>query len=108
MEPKDLAVLDVQGPDEIAFGDRVVLDVRVSSAGYKNFRTQVLLKEKGKPDVIDRQEVTLDESGAPSVIRLVDKPKTEGLKLYEIEIPCRRKSRRLQITALKKCACSAG
>ena len=90
MEPKDLAVLDVQGPDEIAFGDRVVLDVRVSSAGYKNFRTQVLLKEKGKPDVIDRQEVTLDESGAPSVIRLVDKPKTEGLKLYEIEIPLQK------------------
>ena len=90
MEPKDLAVLDVQGPDEIAFGDRVVLDVRVSSAGYKNFRTQVLLKEKGKPDIIDRQEVTLDESGAPSVIRLVDKPKTEGLKLYEIEIPLQK------------------
>ncbi|NBY03611.1 MAG: VWA domain-containing protein, partial [Planctomycetes bacterium] len=87
MEPKDLAVLDVQGPDEIAFGDRVVLDVKVSSAGYKNFRTSVFLKEKGKPDIIDRQEVTLDETGIPSVIRLVDKPKTEGLKLYEIEIP---------------------
>ena len=90
MEPKDLAVLDVQGPDEIAFGDRVVLDVRVSSAGYKNFRTSVILKEKGKPDIIDKQEITLDETGIPSVIRLVDKPKTEGLKLYEIEIPIQK------------------
>lgn len=90
MEPRDFAVLDIQGPDEISFGDRVVLDVRVSSSGYKNFRTSVILKEKGKPDIIDRQEITLDGTGVPSVIRLVDKPKTEGLKLYEIEIPVQK------------------
>lgn len=102
MEPKDLAVLDVQGPDEIAFGDRVVLDVRVSSAGYKNIRTSVLLKEKGKLDVIDRQEVTLDGSGTPATIRLVDRPKTEGLKQYEISIPVQMDESQVSNNVLEK------
>jgi len=90
LEPKDIAVLEVQAPDDISFGDRVVFDVKVGSSGFKNSRTSVLLKEKGKPDILDRQEIVLDESGLPISVRLGDRPKLEGIKQYEIEVPIQK------------------
>lgn len=87
LDPKDIALRDIQAPDELAFGDKAVFDVRLAATGFSDLKAEVLLREKGSPEILDRQEVSVDPNGTPVLARLGHRPKKEGRIEYEIEIP---------------------
>src|SRR5262249_21785017 len=84
LETRDVYLHDLQVEDTVYVNDRVVFELKLTAQGYGNLTTDVILREKGKEEVLDRQTVTADSSGKPVKVRLTHQPKEAGEKLYEI------------------------
>jgi hypothetical protein len=86
-EAKDLYLHDLQSEESVYVNDNIVFNVRLSGPGYAGLTVSVELREKGKPEVLDRQNVTVDPDGKPVKVRLNYRPKEEGEKVYELRVP---------------------
>jgi len=86
VEPRDLAITDIQGPDEIPLGDKVILDAQLVAKGLDKRKVQVLLREKNQKAIIEKQEIDIDGAGGVSSVKFSVQPATEGRKIYEVEV----------------------
>jgi hypothetical protein len=86
-EARDVYLHDLQVEDNVYVNDRVVFDLRFTAQGYNALRAPVVVKEKGKPEELARQEVTIDGSGKPVKVRLVHQPTEPGEHIYEVSTP---------------------
>lgn len=101
-EPRDLFLLDVQGPDEIPLGDKVVLDVQLAGTGMPRQKARVLLRDKAEGKVLEQQEVELDGQGGTASIRFSVQPVTEGRKTFEVEVAAAPGETQLQNNRMEK------
>jgi hypothetical protein len=86
-EAKDLYLHDLQSEEAVYVNDNIIFNVRLSGPGFPDLQVPVELREKGKPEVLDKQMVTVDPAGKPVQVKLNHRPKEEGEKVYEIRVP---------------------
>jgi hypothetical protein len=86
-EVRDLYLSDFQCQDSVFVNDTLVFEVRLTAQGYDRLSVPVTLREKGKPDVLQRKLIQV-QPGTPSVkVRLEHKPTETGEKTYVVEVP---------------------
>ncbi len=85
-EVRDVYLHDLQVEDSVYVNDKVVFEVRVTAQGYDRLTLPVVLREKGKSEVLKREVVQV-EGGKTVKVRLVHQPTSPGGKVYEITVP---------------------
>ncbi len=86
-EVRDVYLHDLQVEENVYVNDTVVFDLRATAQGYNNLSYEVVLREKGKPEVLDKQEVKADPAGKPVKVRLKCRPTEPGEHIYEVSTP---------------------
>jgi hypothetical protein len=85
-EVRDVYLHDLQVEDSVYVNDKVVFEVRLTAQGYDRLTLPVVLREKGKSEVL-KKEVVQVEGGKTVKVRLVHQPAEPGEKVYEITVP---------------------
>lgn len=84
-EQNDLLVSNY-ATNEVAYSDTdVPVEVYIKSAGFKNRKIPVTLKQNGR--TLDTQFVTLAGNSLEQKVRLTFRPEKAGLYKYDIEVP---------------------
>jgi hypothetical protein len=86
-EVRDIYLHDLQVEESVYVNDTVVFELRLTAQGYDRLNTEVVLREKGDPRILDRKPVSFDGKTRTVKVRLTHKPTTPGEKVYEVEVP---------------------
>jgi hypothetical protein len=80
----------VRASDQVQVHDVLILEADISAEGFppghRPLPVRISLGEKGQPQRLDEQTVTLDPQGALRTVRLRHQPQTAGEKVYEVRI----------------------
>ena len=87
-EVQDLELRDLLVDDTVFVDDIVTFDAKLVGRGLEARDVEVVLRQKGLEEVLDRQTVRLAGDGQPTKVRLAhDRPRTAGTMTYTIEVP---------------------
>ncbi len=83
---RDLSLSDLL-VDNVVFVDDVVnFECKISATGFQGTKAMVVLREKGKSDVLAKTEVTLGPDEQSQAVRLVYRPAQVGQFEYVVEV----------------------
>ncbi|MCE5269046.1 MAG: hypothetical protein LLG00_14320 [Planctomycetaceae bacterium] len=82
---RDLILSDLMVDDTVFVDDVVNFECRLTSHGFQGRKVPVVLREKGKPDVLAKTEVTAGPDGRPEQVRLRFRPTRTGQFEYVVE-----------------------
>ncbi len=83
---RDLSLSDLVVDDVVFVDDAVNFECKLSAAGFQGGKAAVVLREKGKSDVLAKTEVTLGQDDQTQTVRLVYRPTEAGRFEYEVEV----------------------
>ncbi|MCA9073925.1 MAG: VWA domain-containing protein [Planctomycetaceae bacterium] len=83
---RDLELSDVLAPDVVFVDDPLTFTMQLKSFGYSGQTTNVTLRRKDRPDVIDSVEVELGSDGEPIMVEITDSPGDEGDYEYTMSV----------------------
>lgn len=83
---RDLAISDLMVDDAVFVDDVVNFECKLSASGFQGTKASVLLREKGKSDVLAKTEVTLGPDDQSQTVRLLYRPTQVGQFDYEVEV----------------------
>ena len=82
---RELALSDLMVDNVVFVGDAVNFECKLSSAGFQGAKAMVVLREKGKSDVLAKSEVALGPDEQSQTVRLVYRPAEAGQFEYVLE-----------------------
>lgn len=85
--PFDLALSDLEYPEQIYVGTPAVVQFAVSGSGVSEQKLKVGLSEAGKP--VAEKEVTISGQGSKQKVKFELTPKEEGIHYYQLALPHR-------------------
>ena len=83
---RDLKLSDLLVDDVVFVDDVVNFECKLSATGFQGSKASVVLREKGKNDVLAKTEVTLGPDDQSQTVRLVYRPTQVGQFEYVLEI----------------------
>lgn len=83
---RDLELSDVLAPDVVFIDDPLTFTMQLKSFGYAGQTTNVTLRRKDRPDVIDSVEIELGSDGEPVMVEITDTPSDEGDFEYNVSV----------------------
>lgn len=85
-EPRNVSIEAIAAPDVALVNDDVGFEVSIMSKGYEGRVTTLVIRERGKDEVLSSREITLAQSGRTQVETLYWRPEREGEYDLEIEL----------------------
>ena len=82
---RDLRLSDLMVDDVVFVDDVVNFECRLTADGFQGRKVPVVLREKGKPAVLAKVEVTAGPDGQPQQVRLPYRPTRTGQFEYVVE-----------------------
>jgi hypothetical protein len=82
---RDLKLSDLLVDEVVFLNDVVNFECKLSGAGFEGQKVPVALREKGKPAVLARAEVTIPADGRPQPVRLSFRPTQVGQFEFVVE-----------------------
>ncbi|MEN6449903.1 MAG: VWA domain-containing protein [Thermoguttaceae bacterium] len=83
---RDLRLSDLMVDDVVFVNDVVTFECRLTADGFEGRKVPVVLREKGKKDVLAKVEVTVGPDGRPQQVRLPYRPTRTGQFEYVVEV----------------------
>jgi hypothetical protein len=83
---RDLALSDLLVDGTVFVNDVVYFECKISATGFQGTKAMVVLREKGKSDVLAKTEVTLGPDDQSQTVRLVYRPTQVGEFQYSVEV----------------------
>ncbi len=83
---RDLALSDLMVDDVVFVNDVVYFECKITATGFQGTKAMVVLREKGKSDVLAKTEVTLGPDDQSQTVRLVYRPTQVGEFEYVVEV----------------------
>ncbi|HVS36477.1 MAG TPA: VWA domain-containing protein, partial [Gemmataceae bacterium] len=86
-EMHNLRLHDLQAVDSVYVNDHIVFDLMLHGVGYPGQTVPITLKEKGKDEVLEKKDVTLNTADDDVKVQLQYKPTEPGERTFVIETP---------------------
>ena len=83
---RDLKISDLMVDDVVFVDDVVNFECKLSAVGFQGSKASVVLREKGKSDVLAKTEIIAGPDGQSQAVRLVYRPTQVGQFEYVVEV----------------------
>jgi hypothetical protein len=83
---RDLRLSDLMVDDVVFLGDVVPFECKLTASGFEGKKLSIVLREKGKPDVLAKVQANAGRDGQSQQVRLTYRPKQVGQLEYVVEV----------------------
>lgn len=88
--PCDVKLSDLLVDDVVFVDDVVNFECKLSASGFRGQKIPVVLREKGKPDVLAKTEVSIESDDQSQQVRIPYRPTQVGQFEYVVEVEPRK------------------